>query len=680
MEGFSDETFMTDTFMITFSGRNVPGDLHDALSIDYEKSSINTLGSGFSSLTESAIFESITQLSGEDFIGQANITYDASTPANLPAFGRDRVPFINILLNVTVDAQTIEEALINEGLEDIQVTTRFTSPFDTARADFLDWLITFVPSSGDSTSVGYRAPFTCSPSSNLSCSVKSIQGGSFLSGNFTLVTEFNGLVARSKPIDASSSGQTVQNTFAELFKLDEPGQLLETTVKRKIRRPTTRAKWSGQYEWTFTFPHVRGSSFDFRFTFENNLSGGASLRAGSNNAFPFILHQTQSSLPGEIHEVQVINFLGNSSGDCPAGPFLLRLGSQRTKSSLSLSTSTLHDLEEALLELDRVKNVSLSTLPDSPSSLLCRLDSDVSVEITFANSVGDLPPLEAESSFRNVQDTITVSINSQYGISGFRAKKGTRRALVCGGRGGCVMDTFNVVFCECDEDSAGNVMFANGDNVGTAGNRQEWRGGGAGLVEACNFRNNRGTLNRCPTNDETMVCSGHGKCSSEFGLEDNRYICICDRDYQGHDCSQLGCPSHPALFDKATSRNFAHVPAECGNVGSCQTASGSCTCRLGLIAQSDEGTDCRRLRCPGTDGTCLNGGKCVFMHELARTSLGDKGEPIKGAYRTAWDANFLRGCGCPRPFVYSGRYNQAFVRRIGFRCQEATVSMLFLIW
>jgi hypothetical protein len=40
---------------------------------------------------------------------------------------------------------------------------------------------------------------------------------------------------------------------------------------------------------------------------------------------------------------------------------------------------------------------------------------------------------------------------------------------------------------------------------------------------------------RCPSNESSLDCSGHGKCS-------NRFTCVCDRGWDSDDCSKVEEP------------------------------------------------------------------------------------------------------------------------------------------
>lgn len=130
------------------------------------------------------------------------------------------------------------------------------------------------------------------------------------------------------------------------------------------------------------------------------------------------------------------------------------------------------------------------------------------------------------------------------------------------------------------------------------------------------------TLAECPN-----ACSGHGVC----GAKD---MCICERNWQGSDCSLRTCPfgkahvdvplgdldhdntisphnvikiegstvypygtseSYPFMVDTANNllTNTAHGYAECSNKGLCDRVNGECECLPGY-----EGAACQRASCP----------------------------------------------------------------------------------
>lgn len=167
------------------------------------------------------------------------------------------------------------------------------------------------------------------------------------------------------------------------------------------------------------------------------------------------------------------------------------------------------------------------------------------------------------------------------------------------------------------------------------------------------------------------ACSGHGLCA----VYD---MCICQRNWQGNDCSERLCEFGPAFVDTpkgdldssdsiggpddilvensltypyGTTEQFptmrdsdnqqlyqtAHEYAECSNAGVCNRQSGECECFPGF-----EGAACQRMPCPGEDRECSGHGICQSLKEVARKN--DHSE-----YKL-WDKDLLHSCLCDPGF------------------------------
>jgi hypothetical protein len=110
-------------------------------------------------------------------------------------------------------------------------------------------------------------------------------------------------------------------------------------------------------------------------------------------------------------------------------------------------------------------------------------------------------------------------------------------------------------------------------------------------------------------------CNGHGVCNGATST------CTCYEGYgapsditlyRAPDCSALTCPSGRAWADVPTASKVAHDYAECSNMGSCDRATGKCTCFKGFT-----GDACQRMKCPND---CSGHGQCFSMKQLARMS------------------------------------------------------------
>ncbi|EEY55366.1 uncharacterized protein PITG_09306 [Phytophthora infestans T30-4] len=133
-------------------------------------------------------------------------------------------------------------------------------------------------------------------------------------------------------------------------------------------------------------------------------------------------------------------------------------------------------------------------------------------------------------------------------------------------------------------------------------------------------------LGACPNK-----CSGHGKC----GLND---VCQCMQNWVGGDCSGRQCAFTRAWQDTAQRDDDAHYHAECGSRGTCDRATGECTCDAGFI-----GSGCRRMQCPND---CSGHGTCEFIEELATDTAHKRIGGVAGRKYTLWDQEKIMGCVC----------------------------------
>lgn len=134
-------------------------------------------------------------------------------------------------------------------------------------------------------------------------------------------------------------------------------------------------------------------------------------------------------------------------------------------------------------------------------------------------------------------------------------------------------------------------------------------------------------------------CSGHGRCSRND-------TCVCDKGFLPGDCSRRSCPEAPAFVDYATADDTAHLDAECSNMGICNRATGTCTCRSGFT-----GMACEYMDCPAdADGVPCNGrGRCMSMRDASRLR-DDRTLFSSFTYTSNWDADKIYGCVCDPGF------------------------------
>eukprot|EP01006_Ploeotia_vitrea_P029146 TRINITY_DN61727_c0_g1_i1.p1 TRINITY_DN61727_c0_g1~~TRINITY_DN61727_c0_g1_i1.p1 ORF type:complete len:745 (+),score=46.34 TRINITY_DN61727_c0_g1_i1:120-2354(+) len=163
------------------------------------------------------------------------------------------------------------------------------------------------------------------------------------------------------------------------------------------------------------------------------------------------------------------------------------------------------------------------------------------------------------------------------------------------------------------------------------------------------------------------ACNGHGKCTAYD-------MCICNRNYQGNDCSQRVCQfgiahvdtpkgdldgdgtvsgpnthvvdNHPVYpygtreqfpqmedTDLNPLTNSGHYYMECSNKGTCNRATGECVCLDGY-----DGVACQRASCPGFPASCSGHGTCKTISQLAEKDYGN-------SYKL-WDRSSTMGCDC----------------------------------
>jgi hypothetical protein len=85
-------------------------------------------------------------------------------------------------------------------------------------------------------------------------------------------------------------------------------------------------------------------------------------------------------------------------------------------------------------------------------------------------------------------------------------------------------------------------------------------------------------------------CTGRGTCLRAGAVA----RCACYPGFHGVDCALRVCPSAQAWVDYPTGTDTAHADyTECANMGVCDRATGTCTCRSGFA-----GPACEHMLCP----------------------------------------------------------------------------------
>lgn len=229
------------------------------------------------------------------------------------------------------------------------------------------------------------------------------------------------------------------------------------------------------------------------------------------------------------------------------------------------------------------------------------------ITVEFLQDFGDLPlmvPNGDSLSHFSAATTVTLTV--------IETVTGSKEDEYCSVRGLCDITT-GVCTCMTNWDTS--------NGYGVAGRR-----GDCGYATV--------SITSCPGE---ITCSGHGVCEGT-----PTYTCLCSNGWQGTDCSEMVCPSGKSWFSLPSTSDTAHdTEAECSDMGTCDRASGSCTCMEGY-----EGSACERMSCPG-DPACSGNGQCLSMALLAEYAEenGDAADYTYGETPNdplTWDAEKVR--------------------------------------
>eukprot|EP00596_Hydrurales_sp_CCMP1899_P010123 CAMPEP_0119034006 /NCGR_PEP_ID=MMETSP1177-20130426/1065_1 /TAXON_ID=2985 /ORGANISM="Ochromonas sp, Strain CCMP1899" /LENGTH=565 /DNA_ID=CAMNT_0006991175 /DNA_START=644 /DNA_END=2344 /DNA_ORIENTATION=- len=204
-----------------------------------------------------------------------------------------------------------------------------------------------------------------------------------------------------------------------------------------------------------------------------------------------------------------------------------------------------------------------------------------------------------------------------------KRRAGTKEDLFCSNRGLC---DFSTGYCTC------SINYDTSNGYALPGTR-----GDCGDPTT--------TIAVCPG---LISCSSHGVCAGS-----PTYACACSAGWVGADCSQRLCPRSQSWFSYPSAIDVAHVatPAECGNQGQCDRATGQCLCNIGFYGES-----CEYLSCGGVPQQCNGNGQCLDMTALA--PLADiNGDNAFYTYGTipnnpaTWDGSKVHGCHCDKGYI-----------------------------
>lgn len=247
------------------------------------------------------------------------------------------------------------------------------------------------------------------------------------------------------------------------------------------------------------------------------------------------------------------------------------------------------------------------------------LEAGTAFTVEFLQNFGKIPLLLGDSSSLSFRD----ALSKPFVIISL-IRQGSKENNFCSLRGICDPTTG---YCTCMT----NYQTSNG--YAQAGTRGDC---GSPLI----------TISQC---NGQIACSAHGMCTGS-----PTYVCNCAAGWTGADCSERLCPTTVGWFGYPQLTNTAHVSevVECGSMGNCDRASGTCGCMPAFTGES-----CQYMSCPGATTVCNGHGQCLDMSTLATLSTvnGDLAYYTYGAIPNnprTWDAEKIYGCYCD-PY-YSG--------------------------
>lgn len=461
--------------------------------------------------------------------------------------------------------------------------------------------------------------------------------------------------------------------------------------------------WLGAYTWRVYF---RGSTDDLPLL--TPVVGDAPLGLvdvadGSPAGVSLGVSEFAPGGPtAAVAEVQLIDCACPACSDPLAHYIRLAFGPHVT-GRISYNASAA-DVRAALVALPGVPDVLVSQADAAraPAFALCS-PAGVTTAVTFTHAAGRQPPLHPAGPPvvdgnalppGNASSSLTLRVARGWGLSGARARAGTRALVECSGRGECDAATGT---CACyagwAASDGGLPPEAPNAPAAAAARPRASRGdcafasvaGGLGAVAACPSSN--GTAG-------AGACSGRGACS---GPPD--WVCACAAGYAGAACdvpstcasgatSWFSPPApppasvddgfsdaaHESGADAAYTAASAHAPALCSGFGRCDPAVGYCACFPGW-----GGAACSLAPCPGeyARAACFAGAPCVSMADVNAAYPVDAaggyvlpaGTLTDAPAATGWEAGILRGCVCEALAAnFTGPAAFNFARPAGYAC------------
>jgi hypothetical protein len=548
------------------------------------------------------------------------------------------------------------------------------------------WFVTFTRNYGDT------AELVCDNSTlsgtnnitNPACNVTTIQDGYFLNGTFRL--KYGNVSTGELPWNVTREALAIA-----IDEIDSTFGGINVTRSLYLSDVNAPWEWTGGYVWTITWLGLKYDlPADLVLDANNTLLNGAaseSIFIGTAQN-PVTFAELNADDTAQVNEVQIIDCL--CTPPCEGGVTLTLYG--RILPRL-YPNSSMTDLQLALHSLPEIDVVNITGFSNS-SGMLCDGDG-ATYAITFLGNPGNVPPLLVSNSAPMNMTSLASQGNVSFllrhgdfrnGTHGGMTRDGSRVLEECSGRGLC--NRQNGV-CAC---------FANWGDSDRVGVHQT---PGYGHRKDCS--RNTAHIVDCPGS-----CLGRGVCRGP------KFTCVCDSLYDGVACEKLKCPSSYAWFDEArpvsdgvnltlvqsntlqtaTVRQTAvtvyesyelgkvssHRLATCGGRGTCNGATGTCSCTRGF-----GGTACGQTTCAGQSlvfgqggvelyaGGCNGHGECMSMRTAGNNS---RNVLTKESYvgtvlqYDKWDADKNYGCACTRA-AYVGPVHDARADFFGPTCERA---------
>jgi hypothetical protein len=430
----------------------------------------------------------------------------------------------------------------------------------------------------------------------------------------------------AQAVTSTNSGSATDHQLAITNRVIQP--LVDGTTYYVVKAPDSAAK--------IVLFDTEANALAATMTTDATVIASTGAQAvTSTNSGSATDHQLASSTAPTVMMQTIQQLKCTCTGTC-SGMVYLRYDGETTSGIAYDAAST--DVETALEALTDISDVTVT----STAATICDA-SEVTTSITFTETAGNKPKIA-------VIDALTTDTSKSVEVT---SNDGTRIAVECSGRGVC--DVYGTCTCYGLNTTSGWKNFSSSNGKFGADIASGTRGD-CGWYDA-----DAVSPDDCPETEQDDIltgelvnksCSGHGYCDLSI------FTCSCNPTWTGGACDKKLCPTGRAWFDEASATNVAHaLGSECSNKGSCNRATGKCTCQIGW-----GGAACEMLLCMGSafnagvsTDTCSGNGVCKSMKQIAEIST------INGASNSytygvvpnnanTWDADMLFGCYCDPGF------------------------------